>query len=122
MKTYKVKIAWEGVKVGEELIANEDGFILTAGDSVDEYTRRGRCIYSETIAILLHLGFIEEVGAVKEKFVPREGEIYYCITDIGKIYYTKNNTDHDKIKIGIGNCYRTEAEALEARERVLKAY
>jgi hypothetical protein len=102
MKTYKVKIAWEGAKVGDEIKTIESPL---------------------TIAVALHLGFIEEVGAVKEKFVPMYDEEYWYITTPCEVLKTSNDgLSTDKMYIKIGNCYRTEAEALEARERVLKAY
>jgi hypothetical protein len=75
------------------------------------------------IAIALHLGFIEEVGAVKEKFVPKVGDEYWYISAYGMVDFKINNGDNVDVGLtSIGNCYRTEAEALESRERVLKAY
>jgi len=113
MKTYKVKIAWEGVKVGETLEL----------DSFNSDTE-GWLYRPLDLAVALHLGFIEEVGAVKkEKFVPKRGDKYYYIDAYGDcMQMNYEYDDYDRMLISIHNCYRTEAEALEARERVLKAY
>lgn len=114
MKTYKVLRAWEGVKVGDETTLEAIGMTVN-GDFVSSPV---------LVAVLLHLGFIEEVGAVKkERFVPKKGNIYYYLDAYGDcMRMCYEHDDYDRRLISIGNCYRTEAEALEARERVLKAY
>ena len=111
MKTYKVLKAWEGVKVGEELEQDEDGWIFHEHISPLE------------IAVALHLGFIEEVGAVKEKFVPKILEMMFLVDSGGEVEgHLYEGYRWQKDLIAIGNCYRTKEEAHEARERVLKAY
>jgi len=55
--------------------------------------------------------------------VPKKGQTYFFLDSMCIIRKTKHGKyTADKMYISIGNCYRTEAEALEARERVLKAY
>lgn len=114
MKKYKVLRAWEGVEVGDELKTYKDGFVRYSGPLITPLD----------VALALHLGFIEEVGAVKkERFVPKKGKKYWFLTDDVKPCPSSYYGDEiDKTRIKIRNCYRTEAEALEARERVLKAY
>jgi len=67
--------------------------------------------------------FIQEVGSVKKKFVPKKGQIYFYLDSMCIIRKTKHGKYiSDEMYVSIGNCYRTKAEALETRERVLKAY
>ena len=114
MKTYKVLKAWEGVEVGDEVKSDKHGWIEPAHSPM---------ITPIDAAIALHLGFIEEVGAVKEKFVPKEGELYWYLSDRATCYSCTNLYDAvDQRRISIGNSYRTESDCAEARERVLKAY
>ena len=120
MKTYKVKIAWEGVKVGEVLNERSEGVT-----SHVFCTQKRTNIFPNNIlpSILQRLGFIEEVGAVKKKFVPKKGQTYFFLDSMCIIRKTKHGKyTADKMYISIGNCYRTEVEALEVRERVLKSY
>lgn len=119
MKTYKVLRAWEGVKVGMVLKSNPRGAIV-----YEDIEGGYNLTRPNDVAVLLHLEFIEEVGAVKkERFVPKHGEKYWYVGGKGRVdwVYNAHDMDDDEL-IRIGNCYRTEAEALEARERVLKAY
>jgi len=119
MKTYKVLKAWEGVEVGEELKSNHHGVTSYS----DSFGGNHFTIKPHEIAILLHLGFIEEVEAVKKKFVPKDGDKYWYVSEFCNVDWHYNDDDYsDEKYIRLGNCYRTEAEALEARERVLKAY
>ena len=108
MKTYKVLKAWKGVEiVGTELSESELLAYLSGFE----------------IAVALHLGFIEEVGAVKKKFVPKILEMMFLVDSGGEVEgHLYEGYRWQKDLIAIGNCYRTKEEAHEARERVLKAY
>lgn len=75
---------------------------------------------NEKVATWLALGYIEEV---KEDEWPRYSDFYYFIQDSGKVcdsIWFGHPVDADRKSLG--NMYRTEAEALEAKARVEQAY
>lgn len=59
----------------------------------------------------------------EEEWVPEIGEKYWRVDSMGKVYDNRwDNYEVDNAYLAVGNCYRTEKLALEASERVKKAY
>lgn len=82
------------------------------------------------VATWLALGYIEEVKEeeVKEEEWPKNEDEYYAVYEDfkGNTIITQDRFhSYDVIDMSrkkLGNCYRTEAEALEAKARVERAY
>lgn len=85
------------------------------GDKMDKHLH-GEALWATWLA----LGYIEEV---KYEEFPSKGMWYKWIDVCGKIHTDLwNDTLDDLSRNTVGNCYRTEAEALEAKARVERAY
>lgn len=108
MKKYKVLKSWDGVEVGEILENNNwDNFEYTC--FVSNNKRVDTEIEPHEIALLLHAGFIEEVG---QPWVPQMNERYWYIDGAGDVFHTHwrdhiNDVDRKKFD----NIYRTQEEA-----------
>ncbi len=81
--------------------------------------------YVQQLATWLALGYIEEEkkDEVKEEEFPMYSDFYYFIQDSGKVcdsIWFGHPVDADRKSLG--NLYRTEVEALEAKARVERAY
>ena len=82
---------------------------------------KAKIIYNGKEAEILLTDELLELFKKKEKkkrFIPKLGEIYFCIDFDGAVDSCQfDNDDYDKGVISLGNCYRTEAEAIFAIER-----
>lgn len=107
MKKYKVLKGWDGVEVGEILDVYNNG-----------YTENIHIKYLSPIlaALLLHAGFIEEVGG---PWTPQSNEKYWYVSVDGKAYYT-TFTDQvfDREVVSYTGIYRTKEEAEAMRDKI----
>ncbi len=87
------------------------------GDKMDKHLH-GEALWATWLA----LGYIIE--EVKEEEWPKDGDTYYYINEHGRVICDEYNTYFlfDVKRKVLGYCYRTEAEAQEAKARVERAY
>lgn len=83
-----------------------------------EYEQSHFDFYAEEIALLLHLGIIEEVNV--DKPWPQAADYWYFEED-GKTYNDVwFDRGIDNYRLAFGNVFRTEKQAEEARDKVRK--
>jgi hypothetical protein len=63
-------------------------------------------------------GNCEHVKVEEKEEWPKEAEIYYYFNSILEIHPTVNSENSDKSRINLGNCFRTEAEAKVASDKI----
>lgn len=86
---------------------------IEKGDVADGYS-------NTNLGTWLALGYIEEV---KEGEWPKYGDSYYFVNDRAEVWiepWVAHAVDF--ARKAVGNCYRTEAEALQEKIRVERAY
>lgn len=61
----------------------------------------------------------KKLAEKKVYWVPNVGEHYWYFKAVDDVFFTENNeTEIDKFRISIGNCFKTEKEAKEAITRL----
>ena len=77
----------------------------------------------ELMALLEAAGFVRNIVEPKTKqggrFKPVVGKKYWIIYSEGRIDYSLWDDDLNSCRYAMGNCYRTEAEAIAARDKQL---
>ena len=120
MKKYILKEKIEEVDwvVGEVKETNQDGDIRYAIRGVAWYVK------SITLHLLLKSGTIEEVKEELPFSVdnpPKEGEKYWYVRTSNNIYYADwGGDDFDVWRLKTNNCFRTEKEAEDWRDNIMK--